>query len=491
MINLYPVNNATITAIDCGTPSGISLPLSGSINISEFTNLTSFSCTGGHNIQSFTGNVSCPNLKSLVLTQNLLSQFPNLNNNTLLEELRLDNNNISGIVPSLYALTGLKTLRLQQNSLLSGTLPSLTGGLTGVTSFYSIGCSMTGNIVLNNYNVITDYRCDSQDGSVKIGGTIPTIPSSLLYFYIYNNKISGGLPSMTSTIKEFRCYNNLLTGFTNDISSASLLQYYYIGNNKISGSIQLGPKNSQFKFYDISSNYITGFIPSNLNTWFNLRLFSCQDNYISGSIPTLLPTTIVDFNCGSQSGTVKITGFIPPLSTYTNLNVWHSNQNQISGSIPTLPASITDFVCYHSFPLTGFIPPLNTLVNLDRFNCGNNRISGMIPDLSGNKKLTIFKAYMNNLTGYAGTSLPPTLTEISLNNNYFKQPAIDSFLVALSGAQSTLADNSPYLVYGSLLEFDGTDMSSPGISGRDAIKYLTGRNNQGWWQITTGMSVIL
>jgi hypothetical protein len=486
MINLYPVSNAIITAIDCGSPSGTSLPLSGSINISEFTNLTGFSCTGGHNIQSFTGNVSCPNLKSLVLTENLLSQFPNLNNNTLLEELRLDNNNISGIVPSLYYLSGLKIIRLQENRLLSGTLPSLTGGLTGVKSFYNIGCSMSGNIVLND--VITDYRCDSQNGSIKIGGILPPLPASLSIFYVYNNKISGGLPSMTNNIQEFKCYNNLLTGFTNNISTASKLQYYHIGNNKISGEILLGPKTSVFKYYDISSNYITGFIPSTLNTWPNLRLFSCQDNYISGSIPTL-PLSIVDFNCGSQSGTVKITGFIPPLITYTNLNVWHSNQNQISGSIPTLPNSITDFLCHGNY-MTGFIPTLISNVNLDRFNCGNNNISGMIPDLSGNKKLTIFKAYINNLTGYAGTSLPPTLTEISLNDNYFKQPAIDSFLVALSGAQSTLADNSPYLVYGSLLELDGNNMSSPGISGRDAIKYLTGRNNQGWWQITTGMSVI-
>jgi hypothetical protein len=462
MISLTPKGNATITSIDCGTPSA--QRLGGSIDISGFSSLTGFYCVD-HDISSFTGNAACgTNLKKLILTSNLLTKFPDFTANTALEELRLDNNNITGRTPSLTALTNLGTGRLQGNPLLSGTLPDISS-LTKLLSFYTIGCSMTGNIVLNT--VIQDYRCDSQNGSIKIGGIIPAIPPSLKTFYVYNNKITGFLPDVNNTTTDFRCYNNLISGRNKSIANASTLATYYIYNNQISGEIFLPTSRTELRSYNCATNLITGFIPSNLSTYTKLKIFGCEENFLSGVMPTL-PTTIVDFNCGSQSGIIKITGFIPPLSTYTDLQVFHCDQNQVSGSIPSLSSNtaLTDFLCHGNY-ITGYVPPLSTLVNLDRFNCGNNSLSGVIPDLSQNTKLATFRGYGNSFTGYAGTVVPKSLTNFALNSNSLPQSEVDKILIAFQNAQATIPRNT------GALELGGVGNAAPSAAGIIAKNILT------------------
>lgn len=442
MISLTPKGNATITSIDCGTPSA--QRLGGSIDISNFPDLIAFSGIN-HDITSFTGNAVCgSNLIKLVLTDNLLSEFPDISANTNLQEFRVDGNEITGKIPNFG--TSLLLVRIQQNINLDGPLPSLAG--TNINSFYAIGCSLTGNIVLNSS--ITDYRCDSQRGTVKIGGALPVIPSTLKYFYVYNNDITGFLPDINTNnvIIEFKCGNNLISGTTKPIGGVNTtnLTHYYINDNLISGQILLPTLPNAIgtiRYYNCAGNYITGFMPSNLNSFTNLRTFDCSENIISGSIPALLPPKIVDFNCGSQSGVGLngkkniagiLTGFIPQLSTYSSLAVWHSDQNAISGYIPNLPASITDFLCHGNNSITGYIPELAGLTNLDRFNCGSNLISGTIPDLSSNTKLQTFRVYNNSLEGYAGTSLPTGIVNFSVNQNKFPATQIDNILKYMAAA---------------------------------------------------------
>jgi hypothetical protein len=469
MINLIPQNGAIINNIDCGSSSPA---LGGYINISQFPNLTGFICTG-HNITGFTGSASCgANLTKLILTDNLISQYPDLTSNTNLRELRLDTNKIAGVAPSLSTFPNLGTGRWQENPRLSGALPDISS-LSKLISFYAIGCYLTGSIVLNS--AIIDYRCDSQEGPKKIGGSIPTLPASLKYFYVYNNNITGFLPdlnlSATATdLTDFKCYHNLISGTTKSIANNNTIVTYHFHENKISGAILLpsSPTACKLANYNCATNLITGYIPSNLSSYARLKDFHCEENYISGVIPNL-SNVIEDFNCGSQSGIIKITGFIPPLSTCTALQVFHCDQNQISGFIPSLSSNtlLTDFLCHGNY-ITGYVPPLSTLTNLDRFNCGNNLLSGLIPNLSSNVKLTTFRGYGNSFIGYDGTAVPKSLINFSLNGNLLPYSEVDKILIAFQNAQADTPRNT------GALELGGVGNAAPSAAGIAAKNTLTG-----------------
>jgi Leucine-rich repeat (LRR) protein len=465
MINLIPQNGAVITNIDCGSSSPA---LGGYINISQFPNLTGFTCIG-HNITGFTGSAPCgTNLTKLILTDNSISQYPDLTSNTNLRELRLDTNKIAGVAPSLSTFPNLGTGRWQENPRLSGALPDISP-LSKLTSFYAIGCYLTGSIVLNS--AIVDYRCDSQEGPKKIGGSIPTLPASLKYFYVYNNNITGFLPDLNTntTLLDLKCYHNLISGTTKSTAINNTIVTYHFHENKISGAILLpsSPATCKLSNYNCATNLITGYIPSNLSSYIKLKDFHCEENYISGVIPNL-PSVIADFNCGGQIGIIKITGFIPPLSTCTDLQVFHCDQNQISGSIPSLSSNtlLTDFLCHGNY-ITGYLPSLSTLTDLDRFNCGNNLLSGLVPNLSQNIKLATFRGYANSFIGYDGTTVPKSLINFSLNGNFLPESEVDKILIAFKNAQATTPRNT------GALELGGLGNAAPSAAGIAAKNILT------------------
>ena len=235
-ISLILQNNPNVTEINCGTSSP---RLSGSINISQFPNLTGFTCTS-NDINNFSGIGSVNNLSLLNLSENKLTSFPSFNSTPALKELRLNSNLFTGSIPSLNNLTGLVTVRLHQNPQISGNIPDLSL-LKNLQSFYCIGCKLTGPIpsLTGNKN-LKDFRCDSQISSPKINGLFPNITgnTALQYFYCHNNQISGSIPELSynTVLQSFYCYTNLLTGLSGS-SVSNTLGNFQAQNNQLQSTV--------------------------------------------------------------------------------------------------------------------------------------------------------------------------------------------------------------------------------------------------------------
>jgi Ran GTPase-activating protein (RanGAP) involved in mRNA processing and transport len=209
-IKIIPQYTNQVTVINCGTSSP---RLSGTVDISAFTNLNTFICNN-NDITTFTGNTLCTQLTALSLSQNKLTSFPSFTNMPLLQELRVNNNTFTGSIPSLNSLTSLVTVRFNQNTGITGNIPSLSL-LTNLESFYCIACNLTGPIPsLAANTALKDFRCDTQKESPKLNGSIPSLATNtqLTFFYAHNNNLSGfSGSSVSNTLQDFKAQNNLLT----------------------------------------------------------------------------------------------------------------------------------------------------------------------------------------------------------------------------------------------------------------------------------------
>lgn len=229
-------NNAVVTTINCGTSSP---RLGGTVDISALTNLNSFRCVN-NDITIFTGNTLCPQLTTLSLSSNKLTSFPSFTNMPLLQELRLDANELTGFIPSLNSLTSLVTVRLHQNTGITGNIPSLSL-LTNLKSFYCIGCNLTGAIPsLAANTALIDFRCDTQRESPKLNGSIPSLAKNtqLKFFYAHNNNLSGFVSgsSVSNTLQDFQAQNNLLTSAA---VNAILAAFVSAGRTSLDGTCNL------------------------------------------------------------------------------------------------------------------------------------------------------------------------------------------------------------------------------------------------------------
>lgn len=329
-ISIFSINGADVKNISCGTSSP---QLSGTITISSFPNLTGFTCRK-NGITAFSGIQSCGNLRKLDLGFNSLKTFPSFNSTPLLEELRLEENLLTGSIPSLSNLTNLKIFRVQENKNVTGNLPSLSL-LPNLKSFYAIRCNLRGPIPdLSQNTLLEDLRIDSQTTSPKINGSIPSLSANtnLSFFYCHNNQITGTIPSFSANplLRDFRCYDNKLSGAIPSLTpNANYLQDFRCGENQLTGSIpSLVNMYELINFY-CNDNKLIGVIPNFSNNYY-LQNFDCSNNQLTGSIPT-------------------------SIDTLYNLNIFNCSNNQLSGSIPSLNATsqLEDFYCNNN-RLTGF-----------------------------------------------------------------------------------------------------------------------------------------
>ena len=178
------------------------------------------------------GRVSQLVLNNNKLTGNIPSQIGNLTN---LVRLELVNNKLSGGIPlQIGSLTNLQNLSLQTNSL-SGGIPSQIGSLTSLQNLY----------LYNN----------------KISGNIPTQIGNLINLqnlYLNNNKISGSIPaqigSLTSLQNLTLHHNNLSGSIPAQIGTLGNLQFLYLNNNNLSGCFPSTLSNRCNKTNDFSKN---------------------------------------------------------------------------------------------------------------------------------------------------------------------------------------------------------------------------------------------
>ena len=278
-IRLFPKNSPTaVTQITCGS-STPAAKLGGSIDVSQFTNLTSFKCIGN-------------DISSLVGYENLQS----------LNTLDASNNLITGSIPALSSLTNLQYFNCDTNNL-TGSIPSLIG-LTNLLFFYCPTNNLT--------------------------GSIPALTSltNLRQFICAVNNLTGSIPPLTglTNLQILNFSDNGLTGPIPSLIGLTKLQSFYGHTNNLTGSIPDLSSLTNLEIFNVATNNLAGSIPT-LTSLTNLRQFTCSSNNLTGSIPTLMGLTkLQTFNCATNN----LTGSIPDLSSLTNLQIFNGDTNDLT-----------------------------------------------------------------------------------------------------------------------------------------------------------------
>ena len=321
---------------------------------------------------------------------------------TFLYTLYLGNTNRTGPLPNLSNLTILAQLDLRNNRL-TGEIPS---SLTGQTSLRWL--------LLNN-NQLT--------------GSIPALSSlrNLRYLWLHNNKLTGTVPSLSGLTNLIWLYlqNNQLTGSVPSLSGLTSLQQLYLQNNQLDGTIPHLTNTAALRHFDVSNNQLTSGIPTPLSALVNLESFNLSNNRLDGTIPTDLDdlTKLQTFNLSNNQLTHGIPTDLSGLATLRDLNL---SNNQLTGSIPAALSSLTNLrhLRLSNNQLTGPILTWSSAqTNLQTLDLGNNNLTAGPVPTSVNTHLTNLTELRLNSTNRNGPfpdlSNLTDLTILDLSNNDF------------------------------------------------------------------------
>ena len=218
---------------------------------------------------------------------------------TTVTGIDLNTNNLTGSLPAtLNNLTGLVTFYVNDNQL-TGPIPSLAG-LNNLADFYAYSNQLTGPIP--SLAGLTNLANFGVYGN-QLTGTIPSLTglTNLASFYAYNNQLSGPIPSLAglTNLADFSVSNNQLTGSIPSLAGLTNLAYFYAYNNQLSGPIpSLAGLTNLARFW-VNNNQLTGPIPS-LAGLDNLAYFRVNNNQLSGNVPAVPAPTNALVNGGSR-----------------------------------------------------------------------------------------------------------------------------------------------------------------------------------------------
>ncbi|CBI21536.3 unnamed protein product, partial [Vitis vinifera] len=296
----------------------------------------------------------------------------------LLSSLDLANNTVSGSISDLENLvscSSLKSLNLSRNNL------EFTAGRR------DSGGVFTGLEVLD----LSNNRIS--------GENVVGIPLSgcgnleyLDYVYLSGNDFQGGIPLLLAdacpTLLELNLSSNNLSGTVpSNFQSCSSLVSIDISRNNFSGVLPIDTllKWTNLRKLSLSYNNFVGSLPESLSKLMNLETLDVSSNNFSGLIPSGL--------CGDPRNSLK------ELHLQNNLFTGQELMN-----LKTLENLILDFN-----ELTGPIPDgLSNCTNLNWISLSNNSIP---PELGDCRSLIWLDLNTNHLTG----TIPPALFKQSGN----------------------------------------------------------------------------
>jgi Leucine-rich repeat (LRR) protein/sugar lactone lactonase YvrE len=234
-----------------------------------------------YGIECSDGNITKISLEDNQLT----GTIPELSNLTGLRDLRLFSNQLTGSIPELSALTQLQILFLNNNQL-TGQIPELSA-LTELQRIYLALNKLTGPVP--ELTALTQL-IEIDFGHNQLTGTIPELSNltNLEVLSLKYNDLSGEIPELShlSQLDKLRLEGNNLTGSIPDLSGLSSLTGLVLAANQLTGEIpDLSGLTSAHSIY-LGDNQLTGSIPD-LSQVTNLWNFSVANNQLSGEIPSL------------------------------------------------------------------------------------------------------------------------------------------------------------------------------------------------------------
>ncbi|KAG5249803.1 leucine-rich repeat receptor serine/threonine-protein [Salix suchowensis] len=296
---------------------------------------------------------------------NLEPFFTALANCTELEELEMAGMNLGGRLPSSIGRlsVNLDTMLLQENRI-SGMIPSEIAHLSNLTVL---------NLTSNSLN-----------------GTIPAEinqMSSLEQLFLSHNLLTGAIPAALGQLPRLGLLdlsNNQLSGaIPSSLGNLVRLSFMFLNNNLLSGTIPptLGQCTDLSKL-DLSYNKLTGSIPTEISGIREIRRYlNLSHNHLDGPLPIELSklenVEEIDVSSNNLSGSVFF-----QISSCIAAKLINFSHNSIEGH---LPDSLGDLKNLESFDvsgnhLSGGIPTsLNRIQSLSFLNLSFNNFAGVIP----------------------------------------------------------------------------------------------------------------
>eukprot|EP00002_Diphylleia_rotans_P035050 TRINITY_DN759_c0_g1_i13.p1 TRINITY_DN759_c0_g1~~TRINITY_DN759_c0_g1_i13.p1 ORF type:complete len:822 (+),score=153.15 TRINITY_DN759_c0_g1_i13:1258-3723(+) len=322
------------------------------------------------------------NLQYLQLDDNMLTgTVPTFSTVSQLQRLQLTNNKLSGSLPNL-ALPFLTFLNVEGNQL-SGVIPSLSG-LARIQYLFLGKNQFQGQIpLLQQFNLVQLILQDNR----KLTGTIPSFElPSLVSLQLDGNGLTGTIPEMTSfqypKLLDLYLDDNNLTGVVPNLQMESLSNMR-LQRNQLSGQLPSFSSLTMAKSIDVSHNKIEGTLPS---------LTSCQQ---------LLSLDVSHNQIEAVSE-----------QELARLEVLTLSDNKLSSSLPDLKTpNLVELSLAFNAELRHPLPAWNSLVNLQKLDLYESRnMIGALP--AGMENYTLIaevNTLRTNMTAEPGKLLPSTL----------------------------------------------------------------------------------
>lgn len=391
---------------------------------------------------------------------------------TSLVKLELGNSKLSGTIPTgLENASNLTDIILYTNPGLTGAVPAAWSNLTNLKTLNMYSCTgLTGGIAF--LSGMSKLETVSLSGNTNMGGTIPTlsttvtninfenmgltgeIPASLgnltnlTNLQLKTNKLTGAIPAelgalskVTNLTLAANQFTSIQSGFST-IGTAGLTSLDFSGNQITSipadiarkatmlnfGTNKLTPAGFPAAFTPVGTNSLNfnlasnplGSIPTSISTLTNLSMLMAGNCNLTSISASSMPTSIVTLNLQNNSSTVTPTDSnkiaVITLSDLPNL----ATLNLIGCKVSSL--SLTNLPKIASLDMTRnqlTSVSLSDMSGLTSLVLADNKLTSV--DLTGLVKLTgTLNVSNNQLTNFTlPASSAASITSLNLSGNLF------------------------------------------------------------------------
>ena len=392
---------------------------------------------------------------------------------SMLSDLNLQTNELTGPIPDLSNIVGLEELYLSSNVLM-GRVPAWLGGMTQMRELWLSENSLTGQIPeelgdLSGHNLV---RWRLGGGNNQFTGCVPVGLADVEDGDLdrLGLTVCGEEPPHAADTAVLAALYNATDGDswvakTNWLSGRSLGKWHGIATDDAGRVTEIRlPRNRLF-----------GELPSEISELTELTRLDLRRNELIGEIPDDLDDLI---NLDSLNlGHNLLSGEIPPeLGNLPNLESLSLESNQLDRDIPDELGNLTalESLSLGNNQLDGSIPAeFGNLINLSSLLLAGNELSGGIPDeLRNLVNLTHLDLRLNRLRGRipAGLGSLSELTYLDLGDNRLLEGIPRSLgnlssleLLSLSGNE--LNGQIPSRL-GNLIELAHLDLSENQLTGQ-------------------------
>ncbi|KAL5222341.1 hypothetical protein ABZP36_027054 [Zizania latifolia] len=349
-------------------------------------------------------------LRELDLSRNQFSGpvndgIANLHN---LKTINLSGNRFFGAVPGDIGLCPhLSTVDISSNAF-DGQLPDSIGHLGSLVYLAASGNRFSGDVPAWLGDLTALQHLDFSDNALT--GRLPDSLGKLKdlnYLSLSKNQLSGAIPdSMSGCTKlaELHLKANNLSGSIPDALFDVGFETLDMSSNVLSGVLPSGSTRlaETLQWLDLSGNQLTGGIPAEMALFFNLRYLNLSRNDLRTQLPPelglLRNLTVLDLRSSGLYGPMP-----GDLCEAGNLAVLQLDGNSLAGTIPDNIGNCSSLYLLslgHN-SLTGSIPAgMSELKKLEILRLEYNNLSGEIPQqLGGLESLLAVNVSHNRLVG--------------------------------------------------------------------------------------------